>query len=444
MFAILIPYSSLLALMILIVARRCRDPHRAAMWILIVILLPFVGMMLYLMMGHHKKLTYFNGRTSGQGVAGVVESYTHVGVRLHNSVELLPSGAETFARLIGVLHRARCTINLEYYILKDDPLGRTVVDILVRRSRAGVKVRVMLDFLGSWFSARGLIARMRSEGIEVICFERLRSPLKSCRLNCRNHRKIMIVDSRMAMVGGVNLAQYYMCGNALGRWRDEHIYFEGEAVADLESLFLRDWIYSGGSNFFSPQRVEIDFTQLSPMQILYSEPGSLRHAMQDVFMAIIMRCKSHLYISSPYFMPPRPLLEALSIAVRSGVDVKILVPSRSTSRLLDMVADSFMLDLLAAGVEVYRFKEGFTHSKVLIADDYVASVGSANMDYRSMECNLEVAALLYDRGLIGHLSEEFLAEIDRAELLTLEGYYEQTTLISRSFADLARVVAPIL
>lgn len=444
MLAILIPYFFLLGAMILIVARRCRDPHRSAMWILVLLILPVGGMLLYLLVGHHKRLVYFNRRCSGQGVSGVVESYTLSRVWLHNRVELLSGGSSTFSRLISTLHKARHTIHLEYYILRDDRVGRAIVDILIRKSRAGVEVRVMLDYVGSWFSARRLIALMQSGGIEVVGFEKFRFPWIRQRFSCRNHRKIVVVDSSAAMVGGVNLAQYYMDGNILGRWRDEHIFFEGEAVADLERIFLRDWIYSGGTNFFVPKKIEVDYSWLSPMQILHSEPGVSQHAMQDLFMAIIMRCQSHLYISSPYFIPPQPILDALAIAVRSGVDVKIFVPSRSMSRVLDMVADSFMHDILAAGVEVYLCRDGFTHSKVLIADDEIASVGSANMDYRSLECNLEVAALLYDRQRVKELTDEFLESIASAEQLTLESYMKNRGLISGSLSDLARILAPLM
>lgn len=461
-----------------VITRRTRNPASAGVWLLLVALLPAVGSLLYVLAGWHagphaaesvpppaasaapsgaSSETGVRPRTAPDAAAPERTRSAPVGrlrrlivrncgtdVRLHNRVELLHNGNNAFSSLIASLQRASRSIHMEYYIFRDDRIGRTIAEILMRKARAGVEVRVIYDAFGSRGLSRKALDRLRRAGVEVRPYAPIRFPWFTPRADRRNHRKIVVTDGKTAFLGGINIAKYYLDGNCMGRWRDEHLRIEGDAVADLQRLFIADWERSGGriadpSGLFAPHRI----AGRLPIQIAWSEEGPARHTLAEAFAAAIVRAKHTVRLSSPYFMPPPVVLDAIRIAAHSGVRVAVMIPACSDSPLTDLVSESYVDDLLDAGVELYRYDNGFLHAKVLVADDDTASVGTANMDYRSLQDNLEVTAFLYGRAVVRELAATFDRDLGRCVRIGRTDWRNRP-LWRRTLGDLLRLAAPLM
>ncbi len=446
-YTILIPYLIIILCSVVAILQLRRDPYVSIMWILITISIPIIGILLFILFGYRRDLNSYHNNGHTKGIEGIAESYCANTVKYRNEVSLLKNGASTFSSLIDLLQHARESINFEYYMLCDDRIGRAIVNILCRRSRSGVKVRVLLDAVGSKTPFNRLVKLLKRAGIEVVIFSPIRFSTPIWRINRRNHRKIVVVDGQIAMLGGVNVAQYYMDGNSEGCWRDQHILIKGEVVKDIQTIFLRDWHSSGGEEIalhqITPHKNMLKYGNI-PIQIIYAEQGASRHAILSTFTAIITRAHSRVLISSPYCMPPREILSAINIAVRSGVEVKILTSLHSLSRLLDLASESYFEDILATGADLYCFTRGFVHAKIVIADDVIASVGSANFDYRSMEHNYEVGALIYDKDIINELAIDLIADINSSQHIQLSDIGEQSGWIHKMGMMFSRLLVPII
>lgn len=326
---------------------------------------------------------------------------------------LLNNGNETYAALIGELQRARRSIHLEYYIFNDDRIGQAISSLLIRRAKAGVKVRIIYDLFGSWLPARGMLRRLRENGVEVRYFR----PLHLCRLgewlNIRNHRKIAIIDGRIAFLGGINIARRYLEGSSLGRWRDLHLQLEGRVVGDLERLFREDWLLVGGEPYptsaGSAMAAPIPH-RLEPLRIIASREGSSRKEIETALIDLINGAGHELLASTPYLIPPHSLREALKAAVRRGVRVQLMIPSRVEWRVVGWAAESYFEELLAAGIELYRYENGFLHTKMVLCDRRRCYIGTANLDYRSLRINWEVGALIQDRGFGERVARTFIKD----------------------------------
>lgn len=439
-------YSALVVVVVVHVLRRKRVPSVAAAWSLAVILFPVLGMLLYLLVGYRRSpVRATPGEARGrQPLETLLLRECGSRPTLHNRVSLLHNGNNAFSALIAALQRASRSIHMEYYIFRDDRIGRTISDILMRKARAGVEVRVIYDAIGSWGLSRHAVRCLRDAGVAIHAFRPLKFPWFRPDAGRRNHRKIVVVDGKTAFVGGINIAKYYLDGDDIGKWRDEHLRVDGDAVADLQRLFAADWRQAGGAvlraaDYIAPHEV----TGRVPIQIAWAEEGISRCALTDAFAAAIMGARQRVRISSPYFMPPPLVMDAIRIAARSGVRVQVMVPASSDSHLTDLVSEGFLTDLLEAGAEVLRYESGFLHAKLLVVDERVASVGTANMDYRSLEENLEVTAFIYHPPTVHSLAETF--DRDGSACTRLEPESWERRPLWRSVAgDLLRPLAPLL
>lgn len=427
-----------------VVTHQKRVPASAAAWIGLIALLPLVGTLLYMLAGYRRPTA---ATAPAERLSTPLETLIahNCGTRIaqYNRVELLRNGNNAFSALIASLQRATHSIHMEYYIIRDDRIGRTIVEILIRKAHAGLEVRVIYDAVGSALSRRTL-QRMRDAGIETAAFEPIRFPWftpRSCR---RNHRKIVVTDGKIAYLGGINIAKYYLDGDYMGKWRDEHLRLEGDIVADLQRLFIADWAHVRGEHLdcrthTAPHKIR----QRLPIQLAWSEEGPSRLTVVEAFAAAIVRARERVRISSPYFMPPAMLLDALRLAARSGVRVQVMIPTSSDSRFTDLVSDSYVEDLLGAGVELYRYDNGFLHAKLLIVDSQIASVGTANMDYRSLGENLEVTAFIYDRPTARRLDATFDEDLMQCVRVDPE-QWRRRSLWRRTTGDLLRLVSPLM
>ena len=315
------------------VLRQKQTPVVAIAWLLAIVLLPIGGSLFYLLAGYRKPVRDVPP-TDSRPAAGIERMLWYgcsTRVRYRNRVEQLHDGGEAFAALISALQGARRYIHLSYYIFADDRIGHAIADILVRKARAGVEVRLLYDAIGSWKLSERFVRRLRGAGIEVRAYAPLRFPWFSPRANRRNHSKIAVIDGRTGFVGGINIAERYLDGDALGRWRDEHLRIEGEAVDDLQRLFAADWALEGGEPLSEGlyAAAPADDLPCSPLQIAWTREDRSRTTLTDLFAQLIEEARHTLRISSPYFLPPPALYEALLRAVRRGCRVLVMLPARS-------------------------------------------------------------------------------------------------------------------
>ena len=314
----------------------------------------------------------------------------------------------------------------------------------IAKAAEGVEVRLIYDDVGSWGLGRKYLGRFRRAGVEVRCFMPVVFPWLTSHVNYRNHRKILVVDGRVGFTGGINIAQRYITGTKLGPWRDTHLRLEGEAVGMLQIVFITDW-------FFVTKKLLADYDKYLPkthvrdetmIQIVTSGPDSDWASIMQAFFSAISHAQHHIYISSPYFLPPAMLLDALRLAARGGVRVQVMIPSCSDSPFTDLISDSYIGDLLDAGVELYRYDNGFLHAKLLIVDEDTASVGTANMDYRSLLDNLEVTAFIRDRSVVRALSATYDDDLASCRRIARETW--RPAAWRRTLGDALRLVSPLM
>ena len=359
---------------------------------------------------------------------------------------LLNNGDQTYSALIGELQRARRCIHLEYYIFDDDRIGRAIAEVLIRRARGGVKVRLIYDLFGSWLPARGMLRRLRRAGVEVHHFRPLKWNGLWQGINIRNHRKIAIIDLEMAFLGGINIARRYLEGSELGRWRDEHLQLQGGAVRELERLFREDWLMVGGKSYPSIESVGPTYPRIPPvrgLRIISSREGESRRQIEESLLRLIRSARHELCASTPYLIPPRSLRTALRYAVKRGVKVRLMIPSRVESRLVGWVAESFYEELLRDGVELYRYENGFLHSKMMLCDRSRTYLGTANLDYRSLRINWEVGALIEGGHFGRHIARTFEQDLLHCHPLRLHDH-QKRPLLHRLLGGLVRPLAPLL
>ena len=435
-----------------VITRRQRIPASAAAWLALVFLLPVAGTLLYVLAGYRRAVPAAEScDCRGDAVEQIVARGCGTSPTRHNRIELLHNGNNAFASLIAALHYDNTkAMALEYtvpagdkVIIRDDRIGRTIAEILIRKARAGLEVRVIYDAVGSWRLSRTTLRRMHDAGVRTAAFEPVRFPWFTTRVSRRNHRKIVVTDGKTAYLGGINIAKYYLDGDYMGKWRDEHLRIEGDAVKDLQRLFIADWARVTDEcldlrRYVAPHGIR----QRLPIQLAWSEEGPSRLTIAEAFAAAVVRARQRVRICSPYFLPPTLILDALRLAARGGIRVEVMIPTCSDSPFSDLVSDSYVADLLDAGVELYRYDNGFLHAKLVIVDDTLASVGTANMDYRSLTDNLEVTAFIRDRETVRQLAATFDDDLASCRRITRAEW--RPPLWRRTLGDVLRLVSPLM
>ncbi|MDR2912124.1 MAG: cardiolipin synthase [Alistipes sp.] len=464
-----------------------RDPVKSLAWIAMIALVPVLGMVVYLLFGRNwRKRKMFSRKgildeewienvsrrqfsslsdpalsdpaITDPAIAATPEiennrdtirlmlGNSRALLALHNRVEVLQNGKATFSSLYEALKGATRSIHLEYYIFENDRIGRQVEKILTKKARAGVEVRLIYDGVGTLWTEGSIFRRLRRAGVRVECFMPVVFPWLTSRVNYRNHRKIAVIDGRVAYTGGINVAERYLVGTRrLGKWRDIHLRIEGEAVNLLQSVFITDWHFVCPSELLRPDDYfgKSSVAEVCPMQIAVSGPDSDWSAIMQAFFSAIMKARERIFISTPYFTPNAALLTAMKVAALSGIDVRLLIPGRSDSKVAWWATRSYVQELLEAGIKVYMFQGGFNHSKLVIIDGDFCSVGSANIDMRSFEDNFEVSALIYDRAVAARLEAGYEADLRNSRLVTLDEWASRSNWVG-GVESLARLLSPLL
>ncbi len=448
-------------------------------YILVIIVIPVVGMALYYSIGinyrkrklYRKKLIEDNDlfKIIRRHVVDVTEQQIHHNPQLIDEkegvvrmllkdnisplapavdVKLLINGGEKFDELLQALEEAKEHIHIQYYIFVDDEIGNKIKDILIRKAEEGVKVRFIMDDFGSHGLHKRMLSEFEKSKVEVAVFYKIRLYALANRLNYRNHRKIVVIDGNIGFVGGINVEDKYINNGKFKLfWRDTHLRIKGGAsVLMLQATFIRDW------NFCSKNKIELDLRYFSTemgkghkhlVQVASSGPDSSRPSIMLSTLGIITASKKRLYITTPYFIPSESIVDAIVYAALSGVDVRMLVPGISDSKIVNSASSSYYGRLLKAGVKIYRYQKGFVHAKTIVSDDTLAVVGSANMDIRSFDLNFEVTALVFSREINNELFENFMKDIEDSEELHEKEWLQRSWF--KQFGNaLARLVSPLL
>jgi cardiolipin synthase len=425
---------------------------KAFSYVILAIMLPVVGGVAYFVLGvsYHKRRIYSKKmKATGQLLQKIREKFVTATQQLiardapqlggHtelaelilneaneplslNRVTLLNNGEEKFPVVLADLEKAEHFIHFEYYIYEDDGIGNQIKEVLIRKAKEGVKVRFIYDDFGSRKLRKRFLKELKVGKVEAHPFYKVRWPFFASRMNYRNHRKIIVVDGQVGYVGGINVSDRYINtvkSNEL-YWRDAHVRIEGPAVWTLQYTFLADW------NFCSRQRVSPDERLFPPVslpdcrelvQIVADGPDYPRSTIMFSYFTAIANANERIYLTSPYFIPNRSILDALRKAALSGKDVRLLVPGESDSAFVNAASRAFFGELLDCGAKIYRYQKGFVHAKTLIVDDYLSFVGTANMDNRSFDLNFEINAVIYGKEFCQELADSFLKDLDDSKLI---------------------------
>ncbi|MCL1942664.1 MAG: cardiolipin synthase [Candidatus Azobacteroides sp.] len=451
---------------VVVVISANRNPVKSISWILILIFLPFLGLIFYFFFGQDirrrylprkeiKKLRELNSGRNLFGKAPEVKPEYDRLVKLYdrnlypllsrNSIRIFTSGKEKFETLFEDLRNAENHIHLEYYIFSDDEIGQTVKNILIEKAQNGVEVRVIYDDVGSWHTKKRFFRELTDGGVEVYSFLKVHFPSFTGKMNYRNHRKIVIIDGLIGYIGGMNIASRYISGTPWGgSWEDMHVRIDGESVLGLQIIFLIDWSLAENS-FLSDKKYFPTSKNTGNIntQVVAGGPTSRWKEILQGFLKAITGARKYAYIQTPYFLPTETLLMALQLAATSGVDVRLMVPEKSDSIFIRAATHSFIKEVLKMGVKIYFYRTGFLHSKMMVIDDYFSTIGSTNMDFRSFEHNFEANVFIYDEGIAEMLKNKFLDDISRSERITLH-QWEKRPRMQKFFESVVRLFSPLL
>lgn len=445
-----------------------RDPEKTIAWLLVLVFLPVVGFLLYLLFGrnvrkelalrskkeisfsrldevHHSQVPEIEHSAIRRLIA---LGYNAFGapVTQHNSLQVFYEGKELFESLFAEMEKATHHIHIAFFIIRHDHIGERMKEILLRKRKEGVEVRVIYDDVGSVWLSKKYKRELKEAGVELYPFLPVTFPIIGRKLNYRYHRKIVIIDGKTGYVGGFNIGREYQGEGRLGHWRDTHLRLQGEAVYSLQLLYMMDFEFVSkkkldGWEYFPP--VKAPHLRHLPIQIISGGPDSHLPTILHIYMIMITNATERIWIATPYLIPDESTLVALKMAALSGVDVRILIPARPDHLFVYYATSSYLEELLEVGVKIYKYQDGFMHSKILLCDQEVVSIGTANLDIRSFYLNFEVNALIYRNEVVNMIADQFERDFSNSERLDLETYRKRSW--GRQFTEsIARLFSPIM
>ncbi len=446
-------------------AQTARTPQGAVGWVVFLLSAPMFGVPLYLFLGHHRFRGYRIARQQSERVVEGIKTFAdfskpdpetmrvnprpfealaHLPVSRGNGAELLIDGEATFDAILDAIDKAKNYILIQFYIVRDDDLGRKVQDRLIAAVKRGVHVRFMTDAVGSYGLPSSYFETLREAGVDVADPREQRGPNFRFQLNYRNHRKTVIVDGDVGFIGGHNIGVEYLGQSPrFGRWRDTHIKMTGHVVRQLQLIFTEDWHWARNEDLIDQLDWAGDESDQDMNALLVATgPGDDTETGAMMFFAAITEAKERLWIASPYFVPDIDIMTALQHAALRGVDVRILVPDVIDHRLPWLAAFAYFDEIRDCGARVYRYTDGFMHQKAFVVDDTLAAVGTTNLDNRSFRLNFEAMALFFDpraaNAVAAMLETDFEASYELTRTLPQQPFH------IRFGAPLARLFAPIL
>lgn len=365
-----------------------------------------------------------------------------------NDIDIYTEGEDKFDALIEDLKKARHFIHIQYYIIRDDVLFERIRTVLKEKAAQGVEVRILFDAMGCRKVKRSFWKKLQADGILVAEFFPAWLGRLQLRINYRNHRKIVVIDNKVAYVGGFNIGKEYIGMDAgFGHWRDTHLRIRGSAVMELQIRFVLDWNYAARENLLQNVRLfegnEPGERDCCEVQIISSGPDNTIRQIHDNYLRLITKAEKAIYIQTPYFIPDEAILNALLIAVRSGIEVNIMVPCKPDHPFVYWATYSYVGEMVMAGANCYTYNKGFLHSKGVVVDGKVFCYGTANMDIRSFALNFEVNAVVYDREKAQQMEEIFRADLKDCRQVTKDVYAGRSLRI-RLKEQVCRLLSPLL
>jgi cardiolipin synthase len=442
-----------------------KDATATAAWCLLVLLVPIVGALLFWVFGHNyllHRVRHRRGERAGERKrphpdgaipeGGEAEELGELAVRVNaypvrpgNAVTVYHDTERAFAALLDAVGEARHHIHLEYFILRSDATGDRLYELLSRKAKEGVEVRLLYDAMGCWHLRRGSLRPLVEAGGRVSAFLPL-NPLHSLiRVNLRNHRKITVVDGRVGFTGGMNIGDEYLGKSArLGYWRDAFVRLEGPAAADLQRVFAEDWEFTRnealrGEAYYPTVPAAGDVR----VQITDSGPDQDVNSIREIYFMALVSARRRLWIASPYLVPDAGLLDALRLARFRGVDVRILTILRPDHYLSYYAGRYYGAQLLEYGVKVFQYRKGMMHSKLMMVDGVWGMVGSANLDNRSLHLNFEVGCILHSEEQVAELEAVFQRDLEDSVPFDREALARRS-LAARALENGCRLLTPAL
>lgn len=465
------------ALAIVIIFNERRDAGAAWAWLLILFFLPVIGFVVYLFFGRHltdknfynlseDEQSYYTRQVNSQ-VSSIqkqeaeynqelLKKYsqllvmnlqsTRSLVSFYNESRIFSDGHEKFDTLIEDIGKAQEEVNVQYYIIKRDALGQRLFDALLERAKAGVKVRLLYDAVGSKSLKQSDFTELIEHGGEVEIFFPSALGMINLRVNNRNHRKVCIIDGKVGYIGGFNVGTEYLGEvKKFGYWRDVHLRVEGDVVHHLQGRFILDWNYA--NDYKSREDIFCfpfhDIKNFAPMQVVTSGPNSQTEHLKNMMIKMIASAKREIYIQTPYFIPDKSFMDACKMALLSGVKMHVMIPGKPDHPFVMWGSWSFLGELLDYGADVYLYDRGFLHAKTMTVDGEISTVGTTNLDARSFRLNFEINALVFNRRVALELESLFESDTADCRKLTKEFYAERNWTIKLR-EGFARLLSPIL
>ncbi len=466
-------YFLIIASSITLVVLENRKPDIAIFWVMILILLPFVGLIIYLLLGKDyrshrvirademQRLTQLRNEANNDFIRQHThsEKYDKLAAMMRgandaplfdgNNVRIFTDFTPMFQSMLDDIEHARNYVHIQFYKIEDDEVGRQLSNLLIRKAKEGLDVRLMYDSFANLFVSSRYYDHMRRGGVHVQSFLKLIPSMFTRDVNCRTHRKIVVVDGTIGYTGGMNIARRYRDGISHAPWRDTHIRIYGPAVSQLEVALLADWRFCtkqllDRKKYFPTSTSELPSPSSQLVQIVTSGPMDDWNTVMQGMVQAIAQSRRYLYLQTPYFIPNQPILLALRNAAVAGVDVRIMMPATADrSRIMLLASQSYFREAMQAGVKIYLYRRGYLHAKTMVVDDDFLTIGSTNIDSRSMEQNFEVNAFIYDNQLALRQRDIFFDDLQHCTLVDPEQWLKRSPL-KRIPESIARLFTPLL
>lgn len=480
-FPIIIIANMIFALAVVFIERK--NPSATVAWLLALIFVPVIGFVLYLFVGQsfYRERMFKVKKEEDQALTEIIESQkkelisdeipvdktlpdswkrmilmllenNRAALSIRNTVKVFVDGNDKFAALLEAIKGAEDHIHMEYYILKDDEIGREVFAALTERAKAGVTVRFLGDGLGCAGPKKTFYEPFQKAGGKIAFFFPSLVAIRHPRINYRNHRKIAVIDGKTGFIGGFNIGDDYLSRiPEWAPWRDTAVRIKGHSVLTMQIRFILDWNYAAkdeqielkGRYFPEMTGDETEKSGNVPVQIVSGGPDTYWNPIKESYLKMITLATESVYIQTPYFIPDGSIMDALRMSALSGIDVKIMIPSKPDHLFVYWAGYSYIEQLLDAGVKAYTYNDGFIHAKTIVVDNVAASVGSANWDVRSFRLNFETNAIMYDRNVAEELKEYFIRDLSDCTELTSERILSLPK-ITRLKLSVSRLFSPLL
>ena len=452
---------------IVIIMVEKKNPLYTIFWIFLLYLLPYIGFFIYLFFG----LTFKKKRVANKiykikklksiknvhgsdkeelrrwkGLITYLEMSTDNYITSNNDIQVYFAGEEFFSDLKKEIANAKKFINMEYFIFQFDGIGKEIADLLIKKAKEGVEVNLIID--GVNLANQKLSRYFKNTGVHLYLFFRTYIPIFNIRINYRDHRKVTIIDNRVAFVGGMNIGDEYLGKGKIGYWRDTSVKIYGDIVSTFEkefyfsmsivkNKFLKD---EKTSNEISLKYEEEDNVY---MQVISSGPNYEFPAIRDNYIKLIQEARKSVFIQTPYFVPDDLLLDTLKSAVLSGIDVKIMIPNKADHPFIYWINQYYVAELLRLGANIYRYENGFIHSKTILVDEEVVSVGTCNFDYRSFYLNFEINLNIYNKDVANSFKIQYYKDIAISKKLTFADF-KKRSIFTKVKESVFRLLSPIM